>query len=87
MDPSSVDPNSRSIVSLAFHYYIDVPTDLTVPGDLHGVLARAYMMDVYGELYRRRDMFAEELKRRGVKVTVPNRLPQKSIAVSAGVGW
>jgi epoxyqueuosine reductase len=86
-DPTSIEPDARSIVALAYHYYTDAPTDLTRPGDPHGVLARAYMMDVYGELSRKRDALAGELRRRGVQVTATDRLPLKSMAVRAGVGW
>jgi epoxyqueuosine reductase len=87
VDPKASDPSAKTIVSLAYHYYSDTPTDLTRPGDPHGVLARAYISDVYGELYRRRDELAEELRGREVKVTITDDLPLKSIAVRAGVGW
>ena len=87
VDPKASDPNANTIVSLAYNYYSDTPTDLTRPGDPHGVLARNYMSDVYGEMRRQRDKLSKELMRRGVQATTTDELPLKSIAVRAGVGW
>ena len=87
VDPKASDPNAKTIISLAYHYYSDTPTDLTQPGDPHGVIARNYMFDVYGELRRRREELSNELRRGGVKTTITDELPLKSVAVRAGVGW
>ena len=86
-DPSSSLPNAKTIISVAFCYCTRAPTDLTKSGDPHGVIARAYQRDVYGETYRRRARFAELLRKRGIKVAEKTLIPQKMAAVRAGVGW
>ena len=87
IDPSATNPSMKSIIVLAYHYYFDSPTDLTRPGDPHGVIARNYMVDAYGEAHRRRDELISELMKRGVKVVTNVILPLKQAAISAGIGW
>lgn len=72
---------------MAFCYYTSEPTDLTKEGEPHGVLARAYQKDVYGEMYRRKEKFAELLRKKGMKVAEKSRIPHKMAAVRAGTGW
>jgi epoxyqueuosine reductase len=86
-DPSNSLSEAKTIISMAFCYYDSEPTDLTKQGEPHGVLARAYQKDVYGEAYRRKEKFAELLRRKGVKVAKNSSVPQKMAAVRAGVGW
>lgn len=86
-DPSNSLPGAKSIISLAFSYKIDEPPDLTKPGEPHGVLARAYQRDVYGEMYRRRDMLVEFLRKKSIQVAKQNNIPYKMAAVRAGIGW
>ena len=86
-DPLNSLAGAKSIISIAFCYYSDETPDLTRPSEPHGVLARAYHRDVYGETYRRQDKFAELLRKKGVKVAESNRIPYKMAAVRAGIGW
>lgn len=86
-DPSNSLPEAKSIISMAFCYYTNEPTDLTKQNEPHGVLARAYQKDVYGEMYRRREKFAELLRKKGIKVADKSRVPHKMAAVRAGIGW
>lgn len=87
VDPSNSLPQAKTIISMAFHYYTNEPTDLTKQGDPHGVLARAYQKDVHGETYRRAQKFADLLRKKGVKVAERSLIPQKAAAVRAGTGW
>jgi epoxyqueuosine reductase len=86
-DPSNSLPGAKSVVSLAFCYYFSEPTDLTREAEPHGVLARAYQKDVYGEVDRRTKKFVEVLRRKGVKVAETSRVPHKMVAIRAGTGW
>jgi epoxyqueuosine reductase len=86
-DPSNSLPEAKTIVSMAFCYHSSEPTDLTRQGEPHGVLARAYQKDVYGETYRRAQKFADLLRKKGVKVAEKSRIPHKMAAVRAGTGW
>jgi len=86
-DPSNSLSEAKSIISMAFCYSTSEPTDLTKKGEPHGVLARAYQRDVYGEMFRRREKFAEFLRKKGIKVAGKSRVPHKMAAVRAGVGW
>jgi len=86
-EPSNSLPEAKTIISMAFYYYTGEPTDFTKKGEPHGVLARAYQRDVYGEMYRRRDEFANFLREKGIKVAESSRVPHKMVAVRAGVGW
>ncbi len=86
-NPSKSLPEAKAIVSMAFHYYTSKPTDLTRQGEPHGVLARAYQKDVYGEVNRKKKKFAELLRKKGIKVAENNRIPHKMAALRAGTGW
>ena len=86
-DPSNSLQNPKTIISMSFCYYTLGSTDLTKSGDPHGVIARAYQRDVYGEKYRRKERFAEILRKKGMKVAKKTLLPQKAAAIRAGVGW
>lgn len=86
-DPANVLPGARSVISIAFSYYTEEPTDLTRLGEPHGVLSRSYQRDVYGEMYRRQKRFAEHLRKRGLEVYDGDLMPLKRMAVAAGVGW
>lgn len=86
-DPSKSLPEAKTIISMAFYYYTSEPTDLTKEGEPHGVLARAYQKDVYGEMYRRTEKFAELLRKKGMKVAEESCIPHKMAAVRAGTGW
>jgi len=86
-DPSNSLVGAKSIISMAFCYFTDENPDLTKPGEPHGVLARSYQIDVYGEMYRRLDKFAGYLRNKGMKVAEKSLIPQKMAAVRAGVGW
>ena len=86
-DPTNSLPEAKSIISMAFCYYGNEPTDLTKQGEPHGVLARAYHKDVYGEMFRRTEKLAALLRKKGVKVAEKNRIPHKMAAVRAGIGW
>jgi len=86
-DPSNSLPEARTIISLAFYYYTGDPTDLTRKSEPHGVLARAYQRDVYGEMNRRVKRYANLLREKGIKVAENSRVPHKMVAVRAGVGW
>lgn len=86
-DPSSSLPEAKTIISLAFYYYTDDLTDLTRKSEPHGVLARAYQRDAYGEMYRRVKRYANLLREKGIKVAEKSRVPHKMAAVRAGVGW
>ncbi len=86
-DPSNSLPDANTIISMAFYYYNAEPTDLTKSGEPHGVLARAYQRDVYGEMHRRREKFAKILRKKGINVAEKNVIPHKMAAIRAGVGW
>lgn len=86
-DPSTSLPEARTIISLAFYYYTGEPTDLTRKSEPHGVLARAYQRDVYGETNRRVERYANLLRENGIKVAENSRVPHKMVAARAGVGW
>lgn len=86
-DPSNSLPEAKTIISMAFYYYTREPTDLTKQGEPHGVLARAYQKDVYGEMYRRKEKFAKRLRKKGMKVARKSRIPHKMVAIRAGTGW
>jgi epoxyqueuosine reductase len=86
-DPLNSFPEAKSIISMVFRYHFKHPTDLTKPGEPHGVLARAYHRDIYGEMFRMRGKFAEHLQRKGVMVAEKTYVPHKTVAVRAGVGW
>lgn len=86
-DPSNSLPGAKSIISMAFSYKTDEPPDLTKPGEPHGVFARAYQRDVYGEMYRRCDKFVELLRKKSIQVAKKNNIPYKMAAVRAGIGW
>jgi epoxyqueuosine reductase len=86
-DPTNSLPEAKTIISLAFHYYTSESTDFTKQGEPHGVLARAYQKDVYGETWRRTKKFAKLLRKKGVKVAEESRVPLKMAAVRAGTGW
>ena len=87
LDPNICLPGARSIISMGFRYYSDLLTDLTRPGDPHGVLARANQRDVYAEVRRRTDMFTEILREKGVKVAERSHVPHKMAALRAGLGY
>jgi epoxyqueuosine reductase len=87
VDPSNSLPEAKAIISMAFCYYYSGPTDLTRKREPHGVLARAYQKDVYGEVYRREREFAELLRKKSVKVAEASRIPHKMTAIRAGTGW
>ncbi len=86
-DPTNSLPEAKAVISMAFCYYTSEPTDLTKQGEPHGVLARAYQKDVYGEMNRRKEKFAELLRKKGMKVAKKSRVPYKMAAVRAGIGW
>jgi epoxyqueuosine reductase len=86
-DPSNSLPEAKAIISMAFHYFTKETTDLTKQGEPHGVLARAYQKDVYGEIHRRTKKFADLLRKKGMKVAEESRVPLKMAAVRAGIGW
>lgn len=86
-DPSKSLSNAKTIISLAFSYYTDKSLDLTKKGDPHGIIAKAYQKDVYGEKYRRRQKFAELLRKKGIKVAEKSFVPHKMAAIRSGVGW
>ncbi|MFX0115678.1 MAG: tRNA epoxyqueuosine(34) reductase QueG [Candidatus Hodarchaeota archaeon] len=86
-DPSNSLSEAKSIISVAFHYFDGEPTDFTKKGEPHGILARAYQRDVYGEMQRRLREFAIFLQQKGMKVMEKSCVPHKMAAVRAGVGW
>lgn len=86
-DPSNSLPNAKTIISMTFCYYTSKPTDLTRQGEPHGVLARAYQRGVYIEMHRRREKFAELLRKKGINVAEKSLIPHKMAAIRAGVGW
>ena len=86
-NPSNSLPGAKSIISMAFCYYTDETSDLTRPGEPHGVLARSYQRDVYGEMYQRLNKVAEFLREKGIQVAEKSRIPQKMAAIRTGVGW
>ncbi len=86
-DPCNSLPEAKTIISMAFYYYTSAPTDFTKKGEPHGVLARAYQRDVYGDMHRRREKFADLLRHRGIRLAENSRVPYKMVAVRAGVGW
>ncbi len=86
-DPSNSLPDAKSIISMAFCYYTSKPTDLTKPGEPHGVLARAYQKGVYTEMHKRRGKFVELLRRKGINVAERSLIPHKMAAIRAGIGW
>lgn len=67
-DPSNSFTGAKSIISMTFSYKTKESPDLTRPGESHGVLARVYQRNVYGNMYRRLDKFAEFLRKKGMKV-------------------
>ena len=87
VDPSNSLSGAKSIISMAFCYYNDKNPDLTRPGEPHGVIARSYQRDVYGEMYRRLKNFAGHLQKKGIKVAEKSLIPQKMAAIRAGIGW
>lgn len=86
-DPSNSFPEAETIISMAFCYYTNEPTDLTKKGEPHGVLARAYHRDVYGEMHGKQEVFTNLLREKGIKVAQNSCVPQKMVAVRAGVGF
>ncbi len=86
-NPYNSLPDAKSIICMAFCYYTMEQTDLTKPGEPHGVLARAYQRDVYGEKHRREKQYAELLHKKGIKVAKRNLIPRKMAAIRAGIGW
>ncbi len=86
-DPFSSLPEANTIISLAFYYYTDEPADLTRKSEPHGVIARAYQRDVYGEMHRRVKRYANILRDKGTRVAENSRVPHKKVAERAGVGW
>jgi epoxyqueuosine reductase len=86
-DPASSLKEAKTIISMGFCYYTTEPIDLTKKGEPHGILARAYQKDVYSEMHRRTEKFAELLRKKGMKVPTKSRIPFKMAAVRAGTGW
>ena len=85
--PANTLTDAKSIISLAVNYYLQGEKDASQLGNPCARIARSYWRCFYPDASERAGKVAAYLRAHGIKVAEGHIVPDKLVAVRAGVGW